>query len=106
MADPAPTGTVVPVSAPSDGGGGSTGFTVPEGKVLIDASEHQTWQRQREQLAGLTRFQGAAAKLGRGACAIDPGAVATQYRQNVYLEGYAHAAVDLNVCASADPSRA
>lgn len=36
---------------------------------------------------------------------IDPGAVATQYRQNVYLEGYAHAAVDLNLCASADPSR-
>ncbi|MDO9336908.1 MAG: DUF1906 domain-containing protein [Caulobacter sp.] len=36
---------------------------------------------------------------------IDAGAVATQYRQNVYLEGYAHAAVDLNVCAAADPSR-
>lgn len=36
---------------------------------------------------------------------IDPGAVATQYRQNVYLEGYAHAAVDLNACASPDPSQ-
>lgn len=37
--------------------------------------------------------------------AIDPGAVATQYRQNVYLEGYAHDAVDLNLCNSPDPSR-
>lgn len=37
--------------------------------------------------------------------AIDPGAVATQYRQNVYLDGYGHSQIDLNVCASADPSR-
>jgi hypothetical protein len=65
MADPAPTGTVVPVTPASSGDGSTTPeFKVPEGKVLIDASEHQTWQRQREQLAGLTRFQGEAAKVG------------------------------------------
>lgn len=60
MADPAPTGTVVPVPQ----GGGSPEFKVPEGKVLIDATEQQTWQRQREQLAGLTRFHGEATKRG------------------------------------------
>lgn len=42
---------------------------------------------------------------GLPAGAIDPGAVATQYRQNVYISGYGHGAVDLNVCASADPSK-
>lgn len=62
MADPAPTGTVVP--APQGGGSPAPEFKVPDGKVLIDASEQQTWQRQREQLAGLTKFQGEAAKVG------------------------------------------
>lgn len=60
MADPAPTGTVVP--APQ--GGGSTEPQVPAGKMLVDVTEHQTWQRQREQLAGLTQFHGAASKRG------------------------------------------
>jgi hypothetical protein len=64
MADPAPTGTVVPVTSPEGGGSTTPEYKVPDGKVLIDASEHQTWQRQREQLAGLTRFQGEAAKVG------------------------------------------
>jgi hypothetical protein len=64
MADPAPTGTVVPVTPAEGGGSPAPEFKVPDGKVLIDASEHQTWQRQREQLAGLTRFQGEAAKVG------------------------------------------
>ena len=62
MADPAPTGTVVP--APQGGGTTTPEFKVPDGKVLIDASEQQTWQRQREQLAGLTRFHGEATKRG------------------------------------------
>jgi hypothetical protein len=37
---------------------------------------------------------------------LDPGAIATQYRQNVYLEGYGSPpkVVDLNVCLVADPS--
>lgn len=65
MAEPAPTGTVVP--APGANGsppGGSTDFKVPDGKVLIDASEHERWARQREQLAGLTQFHGKASELG------------------------------------------
>lgn len=62
MADPAPTGTSVP--APQGGGSPSPEFKVPDGKVLIDASEQQTWQRQREQLAGLTKFHGEATKRG------------------------------------------
>lgn len=62
MADPAPAGTVVPV--PTGGGSPQPEFKVPDGKVLIDASEQQTWQRQREQLAGLTRFHGEATKRG------------------------------------------
>lgn len=36
---------------------------------------------------------------------LDPGAVATQYRQNVFVSGFGHGAVDLNVCASGDPSK-
>ncbi len=57
MADPAPTGTVVP--APQ--GGGSPEFKVPDGKMLIDATEHQ---RATEKLAGYTRFHGEASKRG------------------------------------------
>lgn len=61
MADPAPTGTVVP--APQ-GGSATPEFKVPDGKVLVDSQDHQSWQRQREQLAGLTRFHGEATKRG------------------------------------------
>lgn len=65
MPDPAPTGVTVPVPTGNEGGGsGQTEFKVPDGKMLIDASEHQTWQRQREQLAGLTKFHGEASKRG------------------------------------------
>lgn len=62
MADPAPTGTVVP--APQGDGSPAPEFKVPDGKVLIDAAEQQTWQRQREQLAAFTKFQGEANKRG------------------------------------------
>lgn len=65
MPDPAPTGVTVPVPTGNEvGGSGQTEFKVPDGKMLIDASEHQTWQRQREQLAGLSKFHGEASKRG------------------------------------------
>lgn len=36
--------------------------------------------------------------------AADPGAVATQYRQNVFLTGYGRTKVDLSLCTLPDPS--
>lgn len=62
MADPAPTGTVVP--APGADAAGSTDFKVPDGKALIDAAEYQGFQRMREQNAGYQQFLSTANKHG------------------------------------------